>query len=376
MIDHAMREVEPGTPGQPLARSPVVSRRSFIAAFSVALVSARHALVAADAKPAGTIGICTFSCHRAWQALRDRSAPVPFADAPGFYDYARGLGADGVQTSMATLPDAAAATRLREHVQQTGGYYEGDVRLPKDAGDLDAFEREVKLTRAAGADVARTFLSGSRRYETWRTLAEFKAFRDGAHKRLALVEPIVKKHRLRLAVENHKDLTSDELVALMRRIDSEWIGVNVDTGNNIALLEDPYDAVGALAPFARSVHLKDMAVQPHESGFLLSEVVCGEGFLDLARIVAVLRKANPQLRLNLEMATRDPLLVPCLTEGYFATFPERKATHLDAAMRLVSRNPPRRPPPSLTGKSMPRQLADEETNNRESLRWMHRHLAE
>jgi sugar phosphate isomerase/epimerase len=271
--------------------------------------------------------------------------------------------------------DEAAAARFREQVEQTGGYYEGDIPLPKKESELAKFEQEVKLTRAAGGTVARTYLSGSRRYETWKTMDEFKAFRAESSKRLAMVEPIVKKHRLKLAVENHKDLTSDELAALMREFNSEWLGVNVDTGNNLALLEDPLGAIEALAPFAMSVHLKDMAVQPHETGFRLSEVTCGKGFLDLPRLVAVLRKANPGLRFNLEMATRDPLLIPCLTDSYFATFPERKTTHLDAAMQRVKANPIKQPPPAITGKTMRQQLADEESNNRASLQWMHENLS-
>jgi len=349
-----------------------MNRRTFIAIMP-ALIATRHALAAAGGKP-GRLGICSFSCHRAWQAVRDKSAPVPFADGPTFYDYARRIGADGVQTSVAMI-DEAAVVHFREHVEQTGGYYEGDIRLPKKESELEKFEQEAKLTRAAGASVARTFLSGTRRYETWKTLDEFKAFRAEASRRLAMVEPIVRKYRLKLAVENHKDLTSDELGELMREFSNEWLGVNVDTGNNIALLEEPHEAVQALAPFAMSVHLKDMAVQSHETGFQLSEVPCANGFLDLSRIVATLSKSNPELRFNLEMATRDPLLVPCLTDGYFATLPERKATHLDAAMKRVKANPPKQPPPSITGKPVPQQLAEEEFNNRVSLQWMHQHLS-
>ena len=176
---------------------------------------------------------------------------------------------------------------------------------------------------------------------------------------------------VKLAVENHKDLTSNELAQLMRDFSSEWIGVNVDTGNNIALLEDPIEVVETLAPFAMSVHLKDMAVQPHERGFLLSEVTCGQGFLDLPRIVAVLNKANSDLRFSLEMATRDPLLVPCLADGFFVTFPERKSTHLETAMQRVKANPLKQPPPSIVNKPMQQQLADEEANNRGSLTWLH-----
>ena len=170
-----------------------------------------------------------------------------------------------MQTSVPMIDEAAAA-RLREHVEQTGGYYEGDIRLPKKESELEKFEQDLKLTRAAGGSVARTFLSGARRYETWKTLDEFKAFRAEASKRLAMVEPIVKKHRLKLAVENHKDLTSDELARADARFSNEWLAVNVDTGNNIAL-ENAHEAIEALAPFAMSVHLKDMAVQPHETAF-------------------------------------------------------------------------------------------------------------
>jgi sugar phosphate isomerase/epimerase len=341
---------------------------TMIATFS-AIDAARQALAAIGVN-SGRLGICSFSCHRAWQAARDKSAPAPFVDAPTFYDYARSLGADGVQTSVATL-DETASVRLGEHVEQTGGYYEGDIRLPSKESELDRFEQEVRLTRAAGGNVARTCLSGTRRYETWRTMEEFNAFHTAASQRLAWVEPILKKHRLRLAVENHKDLTSDELATLMRKFSSEWIGVNVDTGNNLALLEDPHEAVETLAPFAMSVHFKDMAVQPYELGFKLSEVRCGQGFLDLPRMLAALSKSNSQIHFNLEMATRDPLLIPCLADGYFVTFPGRKSTHLDAAMQRVKDNSPKQPPPSIAGKPMAQQLAEEEANNRSSLAWMH-----
>ncbi len=355
-----------------------MKRRNFITTIpaittmSPAIQAALNMLASVDGRP-GRLGICTFSCHRAWQAARDRSTPAPFDDGPSFYDYARSLGADGVQTSVAMLDDVAC-TQLRAHVEKTGGYYEGDIRLPRQEGEIEMFEREVKLTRAAGGSVARTCLSGTRRYETWKNLTEFKAFLADASKRLTWVEPIVKKHRLKLAVENHKDLTSEELAKLMREFSSEWIGVNVDTGNNLALLEDPYQAVELLAPFAMSVHLKDMAVQPYEHGFKLSEVNCGDGFLDLPRMVATLSRANRELRFNLEMATRDPLLIPCLEIGFFATFPERKPTHLDTAMQLVKSNPPRQPPPSIAGKSISQQLMDEEVNNRSCLKWMHQKI--
>ncbi len=241
------------------------------------------------------------------------------------------LGAEGVQTSLRG-GDEAAAKALRSHVEETGGYFEADIPLPKEESDLAAFENAVRLAREAGATVARAVLMGTRRYEVFNSLDEFREFRAAGERRLAMVEPFLKKHRLRLAIENHKDLLAAELGGLLGKISSEWIGALVDTGNNIALIEEPHAVVDALAPFALSVHLKDMAVQEWEQGFLLSEVPCGTGFLDLPRMIATLRGANPAIVFNLEMATRDPLRIPCRTPEFWATFPERRETSLPAGL--------------------------------------------
>jgi sugar phosphate isomerase/epimerase len=345
------------------------TRREVLATASTLAITQALPAGASDGAGKARISICTFSCHQHWNAVRQKHPGVRFTDALGFYAYARSLGAEGVQTGVGSLDEAQPRT-LQARVAETGGCFEGDLRLPQDEGGLADFEREVKVTRAAGATVARAVLMSGRRYEVFKSLDQFREFRAMAPKRLALVEPVLKRHGLKLAVENHKDLTVEELTALMRELSSEWIGVLVDTGNNIALLDEPHAVVEELAPFALSVHLKDMALQPHAEGFLLSEIACGRGYLDLPRIVATLRKANPSIIFNLEMATRDPLKVPCLTPNYWITFPERKASYQAPALDRVKTNPARESPPSVSGKSRETILAEEESNNRQSLAWM------
>ncbi len=348
-----------------------LTRRACLATISA--LAAGRALLTAAGPGRSRLGLCTFSCHQHWKAVGAKREGVKFTDLPGFYRYARELGAEGVQTALRSK-DAAVARQLRALVERDGGYYEGELRLPKDEAELGAFETDVRLVREAGAGVARAVFMGERRYEKLKSPGEFQRFHAQAERSVTLMEPALRKHQLRLAIENHKDFTTEELVALMRKAGSEWIGVLVDTGNNLALLEESHATIEALAPFAQSVHLKDMAVQPAEDGFLLSEVPLGTGFLDLPRMIATLRKANPAIVFNLEMATRDPLRVPCLTDGFFATFPERKATHLEAAMQRVKANPPKQPSPSVSGKPTAQVLAEEEANNRSSLAWMQRNI--
>ena len=334
-----------------------MNRRQFIITLP-ALATARSVLAAAGAKES-RLGICTFSCHQRWKLTR----PLNAAE---FYRYARELGAEGVQSPLR----GCEPKTIRDLVEQSGGYYEGELRLPTSETDLAAFETGVLQTREAGATVARAVFTNGRRYETFRSLGAFQAFHEHAKRTLALIEPVLRKHALKLAIENHKDHTSEELVAMMKAISSEWIGVLVDTGNNLALLEESQGVIEALAPFALSVHLKDMAMQASEDGFLLSEVPLGTGFLDLPRMIATLRHANPGIVINLEMATRDPLRIPCLGDAYFATFPERKAALLSTALQRVKQNPPKAPVPVVSGKPTEQILAEEEQHNRHGLGWM------
>jgi 3-oxoisoapionate decarboxylase len=124
----------------------------------------------------------------------------------------------------------------------------------------------------------------------------------------------------------------------LKRYSSEWMGVCLDTGNNLALLDDPYQMVEKLAPFAFSTHIKDMGVAASNEGFLLSEVVLGDGFLDMKRIVETIRRHQPKVRLQLEMITRDPLSIPCLTDKYWATFPDRNGLFLARTLALVKQS--------------------------------------
>jgi hypothetical protein len=283
------------------------------------------------------------------------------------------MGSEGVQVAVRGA-DLALATKMRALVEQDGGYYEADLRLPKTESDVAAFDADARAAREAGATVARSVFLSGRRYEVFKTMEDYRAFHAQAEKTLTLVEPVLRRRKLKLAIENHKDHTTEEFVPMMRAISSEWIGVLVDTGNNIALLEEPHAVVEALAPFALSVHFKDMAVQPYAAGFLLSEVPLGTGLMDLPRVVRTLVKANPGIVLNLEMGTRDPLRVPCRTDAYFATFPERKAARLESTMQWVAAHPPAQAPPAVSGKPTAQILAEEETNNRDSLAWMNKHV--
>lgn len=273
------------------------------------------------------LGIGMHSYGFAWKAQR-------FHDALTFLEYAHSIGAGGVQVTIGQR-DAAYARKLRERCGTWDMFLEAQSSLPSDESGVPRFTAEVASAKAAGATVMRTALLSGRRYETFNTAADFDAFRAKACKAITLAEPIAKKQGIRIAIENHKDWLIPDLLEIVRKISSEYVGICVDTGNSIALLEDPMATIDAYAPFAFTTHLKDMGVAEYERGFLLSEVPLGAGFLGLSRIIKSIERANPKIQWNLEMITRDPLEIPYLTDKYWATLKSLPARQLAECVAMV-----------------------------------------
>ncbi|HEX8037590.1 MAG TPA: TIM barrel protein, partial [Chryseosolibacter sp.] len=244
----------------------------------------------------------------------------------------------------------------------TGMYLEGSIALPKTADDKPRFEEDVKSARDAGAEIIRTVCLSGRRYENFHSPGEFEEFRKNSLASLQLAEPLMAKYRMKLAIENHKDWRARELADILKRLGSEWTGVTVDFGNSISLMEDPIDVVNTLGPFIFSTHVKDMAIQEYDQGFLLLEVPLGQGFLDLRKMCDICRAHNSKVNFNLEMITRDPLKIPCLTEDYWSTFTSVGGKELARTLRTVREKRSSLPLPEISGLTAEEQLAAEEKN--------------
>jgi sugar phosphate isomerase/epimerase len=332
-----------------------VSRREFLAASAAGFA----AVGTASEPPRSGLGVVLYS-----YGIRSGSEKG-FADPVVFATFCRDRGAAGVQVPLGNRTDAEAA-KLRDRFAELGMHVEGIVRAPADEKDAERFEAEVRTAAACGAEIVRTAMLGGRRYETFTKADDYPRFAERAEKSLRLAEPVLRKHRVKLAVENHKDYRVDELADLMRRLEGESIGVCLDTGNNVALLDEPLTTARELARWTLTVHLKDMGVEESPDGFLLSEVPLGQGLLDLKAIVAAVRGANPKARFNLEMITRDPLSIPCLGEKYWATLERVSGRDLARMLAWVRANPRKQPLPRISKLPREEQLKAEDRHVRES----------
>jgi 3-oxoisoapionate decarboxylase len=250
-------------------------------------------------------------------------------DTYAFLEHCHALGAAGIQSA---LNGDLAKTRAR--AEEFGMYIEAMAPLPK-GSDTAPFEKALQDAKAVGALCVRSACLSGRRYETFASFAEWQQFATLSKASIQAAVSLAEKYKFPVALENHKDWTAGEMLVLMKTYSSEYLGICLDFGNNVSLLDDPMALAGTLAPYAIATHVKDMGVEAYPDGFLLSEVALGEGYLDLARMVSLVRAARPKTRFTLEMISRDPLKVPCLTEKYWATFPDRNGGYLARTLKTV-----------------------------------------
>lgn len=328
----------------------------------------------------------------AWMTAAGAQAPGPAlrnmgAEPPGFghrnragafdiLEHCRGLGLGAVRMSLRS-PDLDAARELRRKLDAYEMRLIVSLPPPKEDGAVEPYQALVKAAAEAGAVTTHASFTG-RRYEEFDTFEQFKAGFERHQRSVERAEPFLRRHRMKLAIENHKGWRALEHAAWINRVGSEWVGACYDFGNNLSLCEDPADTLRILGPLTIYVSFKDMAVEPYEDGFLLSEVPLGEGILDLPHMVSVLQQKDPDMIFALEMITRDPLKIPVFTKKYWATFDDSVSPlpgrDLARILDIVRRNPPRAPLPRVTGLSPADALKLEDEFVRRSIEYVRKNL--
>jgi len=283
------------------------------------------------------------------------------------YCHSKGLGA--AHTTLPADLNPAALARLRQQINQHDMRLTVGLRTPRTEAELPKYEAAVKAASEMDGRVVCVHdpFSG-RRYEQFKSAAEYHSFFEVCKAAVQRAEPILRKYKMPLAIENHKGWRSDELAAWVKSVGSEYVGVCLDLVNNVSLIETPQQTIDTLAPYTIFVSFKDIAADFYDQGILLSEVPFGDGHLDLAGIVARFQKKNPRMLFQLEMITRDPLKVPIFSEQYWKIYDEKSpAPSRDLAMLVdwIRTHPPKRPLPRISGLSAEGVLAlEDECNQR------------
>jgi sugar phosphate isomerase/epimerase len=228
-----------------------------------------------------------------------------------FLDRAEELGVEGVSLESCFLEPVTdrLLEQLRDRLDQKAlervwawGHPLG-LKSGTDRAALDDLCRHIEIAARLGAPVMR-IVGGNRQTRP----ASWSQHRRRLLKALERAVRVAEKYQVTLALENHIDLLADELVELMETFESPWLGVCLDTGNNIRLFEEPLGVVEKLAPWTRATHIKDIFVwkgDPKEFSFWPS-VPLGEGLVPIPEVIRILQRHRYRGLLAIEVDFLHP----------------------------------------------------------------------
>ena len=159
------------------------------------------------------------------------------------------------------------------------------------------------------------------------------AIREG----LARYAPMAHDQGRRLAIENHQDFGSDELVEFCEAY-GPGLGICFDTGNTFPVGEAPLDFARRIAPYVAHVHLKDYRVQFTDEGYKLVRCAIGDGAVPFASIEQSLARHHKSMTAVLEPGALEARHIRFLKPDWWCGYRPMDARNFAAALAAARVN--------------------------------------
>jgi sugar phosphate isomerase/epimerase len=180
--------------------------------------------------------------------------------------------------------------------------------LEKQASDLD-ISIEVG-TRGIRHDHLRTYLRLAERLRSpiLRVVVDTADHHPGEDEvvdTLKEIMPEFGRAGVCLAIENHDRFKAKTLAGIVERINSQHIGICLDTVNSFGALEGPEVVLGTLGPLVVNLHVKDFTIfrANHMMGFTVEGRPAGQGHLNIPWLLGQLRRLGLDPNAILELWT-------------------------------------------------------------------------
>lgn len=308
----------------------------------------------------------------AWQAAAvelgsiDGSVSGNQFTAAQFLDYLASIKLTWAMISLppAVLDDDAAVRQVRDHADRLGIKLQlahGSVCPSAKAfnpalGPLEAqVTRSLRASRLFGASCMRCILGG----DPERPQIEMHI--DNMVKAVRGLRSRILDSGVKLAVENHGgDLQARELKAMVDAVGRDVMGVCLDSGNPVWMLEDPHLTLEILAPYAETCHVRDSAVWKVPDGIAVRWVNMGEGNVDIDGWVRKFIQARPGLPLIFEnLVSGNPRIHRVYDTAFWDNWRRMPAWEFSRFLAVAEKGTPTPAIPRPEGKSAGQQKIDD-----------------
>lgn len=264
------------------------------------------------------LGLSIYSFKHAW------------VDAFGLIDRAAAAGLTAVEIPTERYAGTEDLGRLRAYAEEHG------IGIIADGGVVDeaALRRWLPQAKAVGAPVLRVIISGVLGGNRRQLGGGWSAHLAAATDALRAVRPLAEDLNIPIAVENHQDIASDELLRLCEAVGGDHIGVTLDTGSTLGLGEDPLGYTRRVRHLVKNVHIKDYHLALSATGYRLVTCAIGAGVVDFDSFFALFAD-QPDLPMNIELGARQARHVELLEGDWWTDYPPRRPQDLLPALRLA-----------------------------------------
>jgi 3-oxoisoapionate decarboxylase len=137
-----------------------------------------------------------------------------------------------------------------------------------------------------------------------------------------------------LAIENHQDFRSEELVAFCEEAVT-GVGICFDTGNAFPVGEAPIAFTHRIARHVRHIHLKDYKVQWTDEGYRLVRCAIGDGAVPFREMIAILAEHHERLTAVVEAGALEARHVRLFSPDWWRGYPPLSAAELAACLKAA-----------------------------------------
>ena len=255
--------------------------------------------------------------------------------AEAFVAEARKRGFRGAELSHRMLEglDDAALSALRAGAEQDGF----ELLLSAFGTETEFLRAQLRRAHALGAAAVRTVVGGADYGGDRRAFAggKWRGFLDELRARFEQVMPEAERLKVSLAIENHQDVNSEDILYFCHHFESERFGTVLDTANPLSVVEHPLDFARAVMPYVKYVHLKDYIIYWSSEGFRLVRCPVGAGALPLAEMIQLLEQSGRGYSASLELAALEARHVRCFADDFWPEYPTRSAAQFAKVMAYV-----------------------------------------
>jgi len=210
--------------------------------------------------------------------------------------------------------------------------------VDSDVVNVETLERHIPAAAAIGARVLRVIVSPV--LEGWRSrmIPDWAHYLDEVIARLRSVRPLAEQHGVTLAVENHQDATSDDLLAIIAGVGGDNIGITFDATNAFIVAEEPLAFLERVGPHVRNIHLSDYTVYPSDQGWRLVRCSLGEGDMNLRRLFTAIDQVAHGVTCQIELVSHSARHIRLFADDWWVGYPPRDIRDLLPLLRQFARS--------------------------------------